>query len=67
MIGRRDEFSNEIVGYNDWSVEINEISVGVYQLQAIDAQGRKISCTGVDPEILISEFRTEAERLSGTG
>ena len=54
-------------GLDDWSVEVSEISAGVYQLKATDVQGRKISCMGIDPEKMISEFRAEAERLGGTG
>jgi len=43
----------------DWSFEIDEVSAGVYRVDATDERGRRVSRTGIDPEELIDECRLE--------
>ena len=49
-----------------WSFEVDEVSAGVYRVDATDGQGRQISRSGTDPERLIDECRLEAHSMTNT-
>jgi hypothetical protein len=40
-----------------WSIDIDEVSAGVYELLAVSADGRRFGKRGIDPEELLAEFR----------
>ena len=44
----------------EWSIEIDEVSAGAYEIVAVSVGGRKYARTGIDPEKLLEEFREEA-------
>jgi hypothetical protein len=46
-----------------WSFDIDEISAGVYHVIAIDEQGHQIFKTGIDPDTLIAECKSEASDI----
>ena len=48
----------------DWAFDIDEKSVGVYEVVAKDRKGHVITRTGADPEQLIDECRKDATDLS---
>jgi len=43
-----------------WQFEIDEVSAGVYRVDAKDSRGRRLTKTGTDPEQIIDECRQEA-------
>lgn len=46
-----------------WSFDIDEVSAGVYQVVAANEEGGRVTKTGIDPEILIAECRSEASNI----
>ena len=49
---------------NDWEFKVDEISANVYRVTGIDREGRSVERTGTDPEMLLSECRADAMKLS---
>lgn len=47
-----------------WGFEVDEVSVGVYQVRATDAQGRRVETKGFDPDLLIAEVKRDALAMS---
>jgi hypothetical protein len=47
-----------------WSVEVTEVSPGVFRAVASDREGSRIDKTGTDPEALERACRTEAADIS---
>jgi hypothetical protein len=47
----------------NWTFNINEVSSGVYKLSGQHKLGCNIELTGVDPEKLIEEAKTSAEKM----
>lgn len=50
---------------NDWEFKVDEISANVYRVTGVDRKGRSVEKTGTDPEMLLSECKADAMRLSG--
>lgn len=50
---------------NDWEFKVDEISANVYRVTGIDRKGRSVERTGTDPEMLLSECKADAMKLSG--
>jgi hypothetical protein len=48
----------------DWSFEIEEQSAGVYVATGKDKAGRSVVVTGVDPEHLLQQCKTDAIKLA---
>lgn len=51
-------------GLSKWVFDIDEISAGVYEVVARDANGCTIKRSGTDPEKLMEECTYEAANLS---
>jgi len=47
-----------------WRIRIEEMSNGVYKVEAKDVNGRIISKAGNDPEKLVIEVEEEIERIN---
>ncbi|HEV3189822.1 MAG TPA: hypothetical protein VGY54_04955 [Polyangiaceae bacterium] len=47
-----------------WSFEIDEVSAGVYEVTATDAQGHRVQAKGTDYDALLNECRVSAARIS---
>jgi hypothetical protein len=46
-----------------WSFEIDEVSASVYQVIGTDEHEHQIMKSGIDPEQLIAECRSEASNM----
>lgn len=49
---------------NDWEFKVDEISANVYRVIGVDRKGRSVERTGTDPEMLLSECKADAMKLS---
>ena len=49
---------------SNWIFNVDEVSNGVYQVTAIDKQGRKVEMTGIDEDRLIAECRKAAAEIN---
>jgi hypothetical protein len=50
-------------GLPNWSVELKEVSAGVYKATAVHTLGPRIERTGTDEEKLIAEIKASATRM----
>lgn len=48
----------------DWEFKVDEISANVYRVTGVDRKGRNVERTGIDPEMLLSECKADAMKLS---
>jgi len=54
---------NMIKSFDDlphWTFDIEEVSLGVYEVIAKDSNGRLITMKGFDPELLLEQCRIRA-------
>jgi hypothetical protein len=49
---------------SDWEFKVDEISANVYRVTCVDRKGSSVERTGTDPEMLLSECRADAMKLS---
>ncbi|TGM52881.1 hypothetical protein [Leptospira adleri] len=49
---------------SNWEFKITEVSNGVYQVKAIDQQGRKIELEGIEPETLLTNCKKYASEIN---
>jgi hypothetical protein len=47
-----------------WEFNIEEVSAGVYRVDAMSTQGHKVSKTGIDVNELINECKFEAKEIN---
>jgi hypothetical protein len=47
----------------DWTLQLDEVSAGVYRLTAKHALGSRIDLTGTDTEELLKQAKTSAEAM----
>jgi hypothetical protein len=47
----------------DWTIQLDEVSAGVYRLIAKHPLGSSIDLTGTDPEELLKQAKTSAEAM----
>jgi hypothetical protein len=53
------------VGVPGWKFRVDEQSVGVYCVVAVDGCGRRFESTGTDPDSLMREAVEFARKVSG--
>jgi hypothetical protein len=47
----------------NWTMEIDEVSAGVYRVIATDAVGHRFQSQGTDPDALLNDARRAAREL----
>jgi hypothetical protein len=52
-----------IEGLPNWTVKVEEISMGMYKVMAVHASGSTIHLTGTDPKDLIRQIKSIAPRM----
>ena len=50
--------------FPEWSIDMNEVSAGVYQLQAVHPLGSRIDLTDESPSALLEKFESAAEQMN---
>jgi hypothetical protein len=48
-----------------WSIDLHEVSMGVYKIIAISEEGSSFRATGTDEEKLLNALRTYANTAAG--
>ena len=54
---RKEGLFKNYSDFTGWSFEIDEVSAGVYQVDASSVDGQRFSRTGVDPDALLGECK----------
>ncbi|WP_158409071.1 hypothetical protein [Candidatus Francisella endociliophora] len=49
----------KIEGLNDWNLKVEEVSMNVYQITAVNENGIKIEKIGTDPKEIIETIKRE--------
>lgn len=52
-----------IAGSTGWTVDIDEVSAGVYKLVAKNKYGCRIEDTGIDPDALLEKAKSVAHKM----
>ena len=47
-----------------WSIQVDEVSAGVYRVVGIDEAGRRFEATGTNPDALLDECKRYAARFN---
>jgi hypothetical protein len=53
----------EIEGLPDWTLEIREVSAGVYNVKGVHSSGANIDLTDTDPELLLERAKESAKSM----
>jgi hypothetical protein len=46
-----------------WFFRVGEVSAGAYLAEGIDAWGRRVSCSGSDPDALLAQCVKDAREI----
>jgi hypothetical protein len=55
---------NEDRVLNDWTFQVDEISIGVYKAVGLDKYGHRVETEGTNPKLILADCKEMALKLS---